>query len=143
MFCEEKSYVLDSLFWTLFSRPGQEADLQTLRLPKSLVKETAPLAKLKAGTFRVVSNAKEGEARSDGGKLTRDMKRKVMEVGYDVKKGEKLSLEWERSAGMGGKENKVTVRSTGCMEGDMETNIYGYGNMETSMTGRAVQYPEW
>ena len=66
-----------------------------------MVKETALLARLKAGDYRVVSTALEGVARSDGGELSDDMRRWVEETGpptgppgFDVTEGQVLTLEW-------------------------------------------------
>ena len=76
----------------LFSRPGQEAHLISLGVPKSLVKETAPLGRLRAGDYRVVAKAQEGVARSDGGEVSEDMRGLVERVGYEVTEGQVLAL---------------------------------------------------
>ena len=96
---------------TLFSRSGQVAHLKTLEVPESMVKETAPLARLKAGDYRVVEATLE-VARSDGGEVSEDMMANVEGMWYGVTEGQVLVLEWGR-AGLGGREQMVEVGSGG------------------------------
>ena len=92
-------------------------------MPESLAKETAQVARLRAGDYRVVSTAQE-VARSDGGEVSQDMRRGVERVtGYEVTEGQVLALEWRRvmdmgaawvgALGLGGREHMVRVRSGG------------------------------
>ena len=86
------------------------------------MKETAPVARLRAGDYRVVSMAQE-VARSDGGELTQVMRRVVERKGFKVTEGQVLALEWGRTMdlgadrvgaqGLGGRKQMVRVRAGG------------------------------